>query len=95
MPGYMPGMQPPMYAAPPDNHMVWAVLSTVLCCLPFGIVAIVYASQVNGKFAAGDYMGAEASARSAKTWSIVSLVCGLVGGVLYGILMAIGAAASN
>ena len=93
-PGWAPGpMQPPMFGAPPDNHMVWAVLATVLCCLPFGIVAIVYASQVNSKFNAGDYMGAQASARSAKTWCWVSLICGLVATVIYLGLMAIGAAA--
>ena len=23
------------------NHLVWAILSTLFCCLPFGIVSIV------------------------------------------------------
>ncbi len=31
----------------PDNFLVWAILSTVLCCLPLGIVAIVYANKVD------------------------------------------------
>ena len=31
----------------PDNFLPWAIVSTVLCCLPFGIVAIVYASKVD------------------------------------------------
>ena len=35
------------------NHLVWAILSTLFCCLPLGIVSIVFAAQVNGKLAAG------------------------------------------
>ena len=57
----------------PDNCLVWAILTTVCCgCLPCGIVAIVYASQVDGKYAAGDYQGAVDSANKAKTWCWVS-----------------------
>ena len=40
------------------NHLVWSILSTLFCCLPLGIVSIVYASQVDGKRAAGDIAGA-------------------------------------
>lgn len=42
----------------PDNNLVWAILSTFLCCMPFGIVSIVFAAQVDGKYAMGDYAGA-------------------------------------
>ncbi|HEX3998914.1 MAG TPA: CD225/dispanin family protein [Pirellulales bacterium] len=48
------------------NYLVPAILSTICCCLPFGIVAIVYAAKVNGKLAAGDYEGARRSSDSAK-----------------------------
>ena len=37
------------------NYLVQAILTTLFCCLPFGIVAIVYAAQVNTKIEAGDY----------------------------------------
>jgi len=52
----------------PNNFMVWAILSTLCCCLPLGIVSIVYASKVDGLWAAGDYFGAENAAQSARTW---------------------------
>jgi hypothetical protein len=26
------------------NHLVWAILATLFCCLPLGIVSIVYAA---------------------------------------------------
>ena len=31
------------------SHIAPAILCTLFCCLPFGIVAIVYAAQVNSK----------------------------------------------
>ncbi len=40
------GQQQPV-GPPPDNNLVWAILVTVFCCLPLGIVSIVKSSQVN------------------------------------------------
>ncbi len=54
------------------NYLVQAILVTIFCCLPFGIVSIVFAAQVNGKVAAGDYAGATATSNKAKTWAWVS-----------------------
>ena len=60
-----------------DNHMVKAVLCTLLCCLPFGIIAIIKSSEVNGKLAAGDVVGAQASASSSSDWSNIGIILGL------------------
>lgn len=59
------------------NYLAQAILVTIFCCLPFGIPAIVFAAQVNGKLAAGDYEGARASSRKAKTWTWVAFGVGL------------------
>ena len=69
---------------PPDNYLVWAILTTVFCCLPAGIVSIVYSAQVNGKFYSGDIDGAERASENAKTWAIISAGLGLVtvGGIV-------------
>lgn len=73
------------------NNLVWAILSTLFCCLPAGIVSIVYAAQVNGKLAAGDLAGARDSADKAKKWAIWSAIAAVVVGVLYFIIiMAVG-----
>ncbi len=61
----------------PNNHMVWAILTTICCCLPFGIPAIVYAAQVDKKFQQGDFQGAEKSSRTAKTWCLVAFGLGI------------------
>lgn len=91
-PGYPP-QQPAGQA--PNNYLVWSILVTLFCCLPFGIVAIVKSSQVNGLWAQGRYAEAQASAESAKKWVIWSAVIGIVVGVIYGILMAAGALNTN
>ena len=31
----------------PPNYLVWAILSTLCCCQPLGIVAIIFAANVN------------------------------------------------
>lgn len=59
---------------PPDNNLVWAIASTVLCCPPTGIYAIIKASEVDKKWKNGDYEGAYRSAKDAKNWSIAGVV---------------------
>jgi hypothetical protein len=85
-----------MAQAPVDvpNYLVFAILVTILCCLPAGIPAIVYAAQVNGKLQAGDIAGAQLASKNAKMWCIISAGVGLAVGVLWGILVAIGALSS-
>jgi len=69
---------PPEQAAsygPVPNYLVWAILITVaslcLCCIVGtipGVVAIVFASQVNSKLSSGDRAGAEDASKKAKLW---------------------------
>lgn len=46
--------------------------------LPFGIVSIVYAAQVNSKYASGDYSGAVGSSRRARNWAVASVVSAVI-----------------
>ncbi|MDR1767784.1 MAG: CD225/dispanin family protein [Propionibacteriaceae bacterium] len=68
----------PTAATPPENYLVWAILTTVLCCMPLGIVSIVMSTQVNQKWAVGDFEGAQKAAASAKNFAIASAVAALV-----------------
>ena len=63
---------------PPPNYLVWAILSTIFCCLPFGIASIVFAAQVNGKWNSGDRAGAQDSSAKAKRFAISAAVVGVV-----------------
>lgn len=66
-------------SGPPINSYLWqSIVATLLCCMPAGIVAIVYAAKVEGLQKAGDLAGAERSARLAKTWVNVSVALGLL-----------------
>ncbi len=69
------------------NHLVWAILSTLFCCLPLGIVSIVFAAQVNGKVAAGDIAGAREASDKAKKFAMWAAIAGIVVGVLYAIFV--------
>lgn len=75
------------------NYLVQSILVTVFCCLPSGIAAIIFSSQVNTKLAAGDFEGALESSKKAKLWCWVSF--GIGGGIalIYLIIIAIYGAA--
>ena len=82
-----------------NNYMIWSILSTILstvfCCLPIGVGAIIYSAQVDTLLARGNYQGALNASRNAKIWNIVTLVIGLVwivmsvGLVVTGVLAAV------
>lgn len=68
---------------PPQNYLIESILVTIFCCQPFGIVGIVFASQVNSKFAAGDIEGAQRASDDAKKWMKWGLISGLIIGTLF------------
>jgi hypothetical protein len=77
------------------NYLVQAILVTLFCCLPFGIVSIVYAAQVNGKEQSGDFAGARKSSDLAKKWVWAGFICGFVFILLYVGLMVLGGIAGS
>ena len=78
-------LPPPYYGSPThiDNNLIWAILATICCCIPTGIVAIVYSAQVNGKLAAGEVATAQRYANNARLWAIISAVLGGVSAIVY------------
>jgi hypothetical protein len=79
--------------APPPNYLAWSIVTTILCCLPFGIVSIVYAAQVNSKWQTGDYEGAMLASKNAKTWAWVSFAAGIAAGLIWSVMVMVGAVA--
>lgn len=98
VPPAVPAGVPPAPApagAKPNNYLIPAILVTLFCCLPFGIVSIIFATQVDSKYAGGDYAGAASAAGKAKLWMWIGLGSGLVFGLGYIGLMAVGLAAGG
>ena len=77
----------------PKNYLVLAILSTILCCLPFGIVSIIYAAKVDNYWNAGYYYDAEQASRKAKGWMLAAVITCLVITILYVVLIAFGISA--
>ncbi|MDE6246975.1 MAG: phosphoribosylglycinamide formyltransferase [Muribaculaceae bacterium] len=69
--------------AMPSTYLVWSVIMTVLCCLPAGIVAIIFSTQVSSKYYAGDIEGAKKASDRAQIWIIVAFVIGVLFNTLY------------
>lgn len=80
------GAQVDPYAAPAGNGqnvkvetwLVPAILATVFCCLPFGIVSIVFAAKANTAVGMGNFAQAQEYGAKAKTWFWVAFGVGIV-----------------
>ena len=69
--------------------MVPAIIS-IFCCWPLAIPAIIFAVQVNNKVQAGDIAGAQDSSKKAKMFSFIAIGLGLVGILIYVIMLILG-----
>lgn len=73
-----PFQQPPPYQPPIPTHMGEAIVVTLFCCLPLGIVAIVYASQVSSMQSSGNIIGAQQASKNAHNCAMIGAVLGLL-----------------
>ena len=86
---------PPSSGTPPasvPNYLIPAIIS-LFCCLPLGIVGVIFAAQVNTKVAAGDTAGALDAAKKAKMFSFIAIglgLLGIIGYVLFVVIMGVG-----
>ena len=72
-----------IYTPKPSNYLALAIFTTVCCCLPTGIYAILRAMKVNDYYMMRQYDAAVAALNDAKKWSIIGIVLGAVGSILY------------
>ena len=83
---FAPPPTPSTVAPTIPNNMVIAIIATVVsvmgCCLPHGLVSLMFAMQVGKKEAAGDIDGATNAAKQAKMWAWISIIVGAVSLIL-------------
>ncbi|HAN71864.1 MAG TPA: hypothetical protein DCQ36_09820, partial [Actinobacteria bacterium] len=80
---------------PVRTNLGWAVLVSILCFLPLGLVAVVYGLRSRRALGAGDPGGARALGRVARRWVIGTLVVGvLIDAALVAVLALLGAFSS-
>lgn len=66
-----------------DSWLWQSIVVTLLCCLPLGVVGIVFAAKVDGLVAAGDIAGAQEAADKAKKFTTIGFIVGLVVMIAY------------
>ena len=69
------------------TYLVPAILCTLLCCLPLGVPALVYAAKVGNKQAAGDIEGARIASQNARTWCWVAFGVGVLLNVILSMML--------
>lgn len=62
----------------PSNNLVWAILATVFCCQITGIIAIIFAAQVNSKYYSDGYKQAKRYSDMAGVWCIISIILAIL-----------------
>lgn len=85
-PGMPYGGQAPI--AEPPSLTGWAIAVIFLCCLPGGIVGLIYGNKAKTEWAKGNFAGAQSAYNTGKTWLIVSACLGLVITAIYIIAIA-------
>lgn len=77
----------------PDSHLALAIITTVMCCLPLGIVAIIKSTKVDQYYNNGDYSEARQASEDVKKFSYIGMGISAVFMVIYFILIIVGAVA--
>jgi hypothetical protein len=73
----------PSGASSPGLWLGLSIASTACCCLPFGIVGIVYSAMAINARNRDSGWEAESYTAKARGWTIASIICGLIAGVIY------------
>lgn len=77
------------HANVPDTHLVLAILTTLLCCLPFGLISLVYSIQAFMSQNSGNMQLAEYYSSKALYWGRIALWCGAAMYIIYFLFFAL------
>uniref|UniRef100_A0A3B3C8H6 Uncharacterized protein n=1 Tax=Oryzias melastigma TaxID=30732 RepID=A0A3B3C8H6_ORYME len=67
------------------THFGWSIFTTLCCCLPLGIAAILFSNRVKYANSAGNGVEAEDASRTARNLNIAGLILGIIFIILYSV----------
>lgn len=76
-------------------YLILSIISTLCCCLPFGVVGIVFSAKINSAILAGNLEEAQNNAKMARIWIIVSFAIGFLTWLIYMVLIVTGAVSGS
>ncbi len=82
------------YVPQPDSHLGLAIFTTLCCCLPFGIIAIIKGNKVGDLYSMKQYDAAIAASNEAKKWCIYGIISWFIIDIILGIIYLIAGAAA-
>lgn len=62
----------------PPTYLAWNIVVMICCCIPTGLVGLIYSTMVQPRYMRGDYDGARKASQNAEIWLIVTIVAGLI-----------------
>ena len=65
------------------DYTVYSVLSMVFCCVPFGVVSLIYSSKSAQLVKDGKTSEAMEMSQKAKTWAIAAAITGFILTLIY------------
>ena len=71
------------------DHLAMSILTTLFCCIPFGIVSIVYAVKTGMSKEFGHVEKARFYSKKAFSWSIWGIIFGIAFVMLYGLVLSL------
>lgn len=83
------------YVPKPYSHLGLAIVTTILCCLPLGIVAILKANKVNEYYVMKQYALATQASNDAKKWALMGMLSSFIIWVIYVIFLVVTGASAT
>ncbi|KAM3921165.1 dispanin subfamily A member 2b-like [Leptodactylus fuscus] len=81
--------QPGTYRTPQKDYLIWSILNLICCCLPLGIVALIFSIKTRDATQQNDMMSATKNSRTAFNLNIAATVIGVIMIIIVVVLYAV------